>query len=103
VLLGANGCFRTTVVDRHVPRTAKHEEWSASYFWGLAGDPEFDVRRHCGSGAAGVQAGGNPLASGLTLLTLGIYVPRVVVVTCGPSPGPAESVAGRNGGGTSGQ
>src|SRR5689334_5569832 len=99
VVLGATGCLRASVVDRSLPATSKHEEWSATFFWGLSGDPEFDVRRYCGAAPARVRVGGDPIAAGLTFITLGIYVPRVGVISCGASPGPAPRLVGRFGAG----
>lgn len=99
-LFGAAGCFRTTIVDSPVaPRGVTHREWSSTFLFGLVGDPEVDVRRHCPAGATRVRAGGNLLATGIAVLTVGIYVPRVVALTCAEPPvaHPVATAGGRGG------
>ena len=60
-----------------------------SYFlYGVIGDGEVDVRDHCESGRAHeVRIGENFLTLGASIITLGIYTPRRVVVTCEATQG----------------
>lgn len=82
-----SGCYKATFVED--PSAAKreptHEEWSNHYVFGLVGDKEYDTRQWCPEGAAATRTGGNVGTSALTLVTLGIYAPRKVYVTCGSS------------------
>lgn len=83
-LLGSSGCYKATFVDD--PRTAKreatHDEWTDHYVFGLIGDEQFDTNRWCPSGTGTVRTGGNAGTTTLTIITLGIYAPRKVYVTC---------------------
>ena len=78
------GCYKATFVED--PSAAKreptHEEWSNHYVFGLVGDKEYDTRDWCPNGIAMARTGGNVGTSSLTIVTLGIYAPRKVYVTC---------------------
>jgi hypothetical protein len=81
------GCYKATFVED--PSAAKreptHEEWSNHYVFGLVGDKEYDTRDWCPNGVSAARTGGNVGTSALTIVTLGIYAPRKVYVTCADS------------------
>jgi hypothetical protein len=78
------GCYKATFVE--TPEAAKreptHDEWTDHYVFGLVGDEEYDTREFCPGGAEAVRTGGNASTTTITILTLGIYAPRKVYVTC---------------------
>ncbi|MEB2314294.1 MAG: hypothetical protein OZ921_11110 [Sorangiineae bacterium] len=79
-----------TFVDARVPADTQHRLWRSFYAGGLIGHAELDIRDVCASGRAReVRTGEDALTLALTIVTLGIYAPRRVVVTCGveePAP-----------------
>ena len=83
-MLGATGCYKATFVEN--PQAAKskptRDEWTNHYVFGLVGDEEYDTREWCPNGTAAVRTGGNAGTTTLTILTLGIYAPRKVYMTC---------------------
>lgn len=73
-----------TFVDARVPAEAQHRLWRSFYAGGLIGHAEIDLRDVCASGRAReVRTGEDALTLALTIVTLGVYAPRRVVVTCG--------------------
>jgi hypothetical protein len=86
-LSSTTGCYKATFVEN--PTTLKreptHEEWANHYVFGLVGDKEYDVRRWCPEGMGMVRTGGNAGTTALTIVTIGIYAPRKVYVTCEPT------------------
>lgn len=78
------GCYRITFVDRSVTPGVEHDEWTDFFLFGLVGHERVEVSRFCPSGeVAMVRTGGN-FGTGLVgVVTLGIYTPRKVYVTCG--------------------
>jgi hypothetical protein len=83
-VVSISGCYKATFVEN--PASAKreptHEEWSNHYLFGTVGDKEYDTRDWCPSGTSKVRTGGNAGTTALTIVTLGIYAPRKVYVTC---------------------
>ena len=92
-LLGStSACYKATFYrDATVTRAEAHEQWTNFYVFGLVGNQSIDVHQFCPSGdVAIVQTGGN-FGTGLVgVLTLGIYTPRKVYVTCASSDKVAE-------------
>jgi hypothetical protein len=78
------GCYKATFVEdpSAVRQEPTHEEWSNHYVFGLVGDKEYDTREWCPEGVSMARTGGNVGTSALTIVTLGIYAPRKVYVTC---------------------
>ena len=79
----STGCFTTRLQDARVTPGAKHDEWRSFFFWGLAGKAEVDVRELCAGEAYEVSTGTNAGTWLVSVLTLGIYSPEKVYVTCG--------------------
>jgi len=74
--------------DPKLVRGLEHDLWSDFYLFGLIGNEQFDVQQFCEKRpVAEVRTGGNFATSLVSYLTLGIYTPRKVYVTCAASPG----------------
>lgn len=82
------GCYKATFIDSNAHRGAEHEEWTDFFVFGLVGTEEYDVRKFCQGPVALVRTGGNFATGLVSLVTLGIYFPRKVYVTCAAGPGP---------------
>ncbi len=82
--LGSTGCYKATFFpDPSAVRGETHEEWSDFYVFGLVGTEHFDVSQFCKDGqAAMVRTGGNFGTGLVSVITIGIYTPRKVYVTC---------------------
>lgn len=83
----ATGCHKATfVTSPQVARGVEHDEWTDFFIFGLVGKQSFDVHQFCRGEVASVRTGGNAGTGIVTLLTLGIYAPRKVYVTCAADP-----------------
>jgi len=92
-LLGSAGCFKATFINPAVVPGETHEEWTDFFLGGLVGTEEFDVREFCPGEAAKVATGGDFLTGLVSVVTVGIYVPRKVYVTCAAGrPVPATAL-----------
>ena len=91
------GCFKATLSDARFRPAEQHQVWLDQYVFGLVGSPEVDVREFCRDGSARVGVFENGWAFGVTLLSLGIYTPRVAAITCVDArpPGPSERRSSR--------
>ncbi|HEY3668663.1 MAG TPA: hypothetical protein VGL19_21850 [Polyangiaceae bacterium] len=92
-LLSLNGCYAATFYrDPTVHKGEEHEQWTNFYVFGLVGSEDLDVHQFCPQGdPALVKTGGNFATGLLSVVTIGIYTPRKVYVTCAASGASAES------------
>lgn len=92
--LSTMGCYKATfMTDPNVVKGEEHDEWTDFYIFGLVGTEEFNVKDFCPNGnVAQVRTGGNVGTALVGALTLGIYAPRKVYVTCSAG-GPAAPAA----------
>jgi hypothetical protein len=78
-----SGCYHQVIQTGRAPgTTVVKKPWTATWLWGLVPATPIDVTRDCPGGIATVetkQSFMNGLVGGLTL---GIYTPREVTVTC---------------------
>lgn len=78
-----SGCFHQIVQTGRTPgTTVVKKPWTATWLWGIVPATPIDVTRDCPGGIATVetkQTFMNGLVSGLTI---GIFTPRDVTVTC---------------------
>lgn len=90
------GCYKATFyTNPNVVRGQEHDEWTDFFIYGLAGTERFDVHEFCGDDeVAEVKTGGNFGTGLVSFITLGIYTPRKVYVTCA-APSGAETYARR--------
>ena len=88
-LLLLAGCYKATFYQNpNAVAGARHERWSAFFILGLVGSEHFDVRDFCGQDApAEIRTGANFATGLVSLLTIGIYTPHKVYITCGAKPG----------------
>ena len=91
------GCYKATFYrDPQVTSGDRHEEWTHFYLFGLVGSEVIDVRRYCPpDSVAVVRTGANAGTGIISVITLGIYTPHKVYVTCAaPLPAQPANVAG---------
>lgn len=80
-LCGCHATFR----DPSVPAGKRHSKWSKFYLGGLVGHERIDIRDYCPSGRVHeVETAEDASTLVLTVVTVGIYAPRRVYITCGP-------------------
>lgn len=89
LLLANASCFKASFyTDPKLVRGLEHDQWTDFFLFGLVGNESFDVQQFCDNRPiAEVKTGGNFATSLVSYLTLGIYTPRKVYVTCAASPG----------------
>jgi len=86
--LTALGCFNATFTDARHPASEEHRSAFRSHFlFGLVGGTDVDVRDYCRSGQAHeVRTYSSFGTMTISLVTLGIYTPRMVRFTCVAPP-----------------
>jgi hypothetical protein len=78
----STGCF-TTRYETRLPSTGPRKEYTVNYFfWGLVGNHNIDLDAACPAGASRWYNEATFLDGFLATITLGIYVPRTVVIHC---------------------
>ena len=89
LLMAQAGCYRASFyTDPKLVRGLEHDRWTDFFVFGLVGKEEIDARSFCeGRPIAEVKTGGNFATSLVSALTIGIYTPRKVYVTCAAGPG----------------
>jgi hypothetical protein len=89
--LALGGCYKATFIrDPDVVRGEEHDQWTSFFVFGLVGEQSLDVHQFCPDGrVAEVQTGGNFLTGLVSVVTIGIYTPRKVYVTCAAPSGRA--------------
>jgi hypothetical protein len=92
MLLCMSGCYKATFYkNASVVKGEEHEEWTDFFVFGAVGSEQIDVKKFCPTGeAAVIRTGGNVGTQLVGALTIGIYTPRKVYVTCA-ADGPARS------------
>ena len=97
ILGSAAGCYKATFYrDPSVVRADEHERWSDFFLFGLVGTESLDVTEFCaGRQVAQVKTGGNFGTGIIGVLTIGIYTPRKVYVTCAAQSGTGPSASQR--------
>jgi len=82
----STACYHQVVqTGRPAGTTTIDKPWVTTWLWGLVPAAEIDVRRECPSGLATVVTE-QSFANGLVgALTLGIYTPQHVTITCARS------------------
>ena len=83
-LLGAAGCYKATFIrDTNAVKGVEHDKWLDYWLWGLVNEQDIDVKQFCPDGrVAQVVTGGDFLSGLVNFVTIGIYAPRKVWVTC---------------------
>jgi hypothetical protein len=96
-----SACFHQVVQTGRCPGTTTvRKEWTATWLWGLVPATPIDVTRDCPSGIATVETQESFMNGLVSLLTIGIYTPRDVTVTCASgtarNAGLKEFIVGRH-------
>ena len=89
--LALGGCYKATFIrDAQAVRGEEHDEWTSFFVFGLVGEQTLDVKQFCPDGRfAEIQTGANFGTGLVSLVTIGIYTPRKVYVTCAGGSGRA--------------
>jgi hypothetical protein len=77
-----SGCYKASFVDPNAVPGARHEEWTSFFLYGLVGNEERQIREYCQGPVAELRTGANVGTAVVSVVTLGIYTPRKVYVTC---------------------
>jgi len=78
-----SGCFHQVVQTGRTPGTTVVEKpWTATWLWGLVPASPIDVTTNCPGGIATVETKQSFMNGLVGALTLGIFTPRDVKVTC---------------------
>jgi hypothetical protein len=83
-----SGCFQSTFVDPNLTPGEQHDPWTHFFLWGLVGEADIDVRELCPGEVQSVGFGQNFGNWAVSVVTLGIYTPRKVYVTCAEGGAP---------------
>ena len=79
----ASGCYRQVVQTGRTPSaTVIHRPWTHTFAWGLVPAKPIDVTAECPSGIATVVTEQSFLNGVAMVLTLGIWTPRNVTISC---------------------
>ena len=106
LLLLSAGCYHASIESGMKPGTNKiEEEWASGWAWGLVGPQPIEAQSKCTGGVSKVETEHSFLNGLVGVLTLGIYTPMHLTVTCAggasadiplPATAPAASVARAN-------
>ena len=78
-----SGCFHQVVQTGRTPGpTVVKKPWTATWLWGIVPATPIDVTRDCPGGIATVETKQTFMNGLVGALTLGIFTPRDVTVTC---------------------
>ena len=78
-----SGCFHQVVQTGRTPGTTVVEKpWTATWLWGIVPASPIDVTANCPGGIATVETKQSFMNGLVGVLTLGIFTPRDVKVTC---------------------
>ena len=91
VVLSASlsGCYNLKYYDSTVPGPGQsHKVWVHSFVAGLVTAGELDFAAECPKGVYKMQSNHSPVVVLLTVVTVGIYSPVNIVLTCGTGPDP---------------
>lgn len=103
LLLLSAGCYHASIESGMKPGNAKiEEEWASGWAWGLVGPQPIEAQSKCTGGVSKVETEHSFLNGLVQFVTLGIYTPMHLTVTCAgganadlplPAAPPAASVA----------
>ena len=92
VALLCSGCFSYHYRNPELPAGPQHEEWLSYFLFGIVGHHDIDIREVCPGGEVNhIELGTNGATWLVSSLTLGIYTPRKIYVTCADIPAATEA------------
>ena len=81
------GCYHASIESGMKPGNDKIEkEWASGWAWGLVGPEPIEAKSTCGSGLSKVETEHSVLNGLVGVVTLGIYTPMHLTVTCAGGP-----------------
>ena len=87
LLLLSAGCYHASIESGRKPGNDKIEkEWASGWAWGLVAPEPIDAQSKCTSGLSKVETEHSFLNGLVGGLTLGIYTPMHLTVTCAAGP-----------------
>jgi Bor protein len=90
LLLLSAGCYHASIESGRKPGNDKIEkDWASGWAWGLVGPEAIEAQNTCTNGLSKVDTEHSFLNGLVGFLTLGIYTPMHLTVTCA-SGGSAE-------------
>jgi hypothetical protein len=93
--VACSSCYKATFQQPTTVAGERHDEWTSFFLWGLVGRERVDAREVCRNEAvAEVRTGSNAGTAVVSLLTLGIYMPRKVYVTCAGTAVSSTEISG---------
>lgn len=98
MLFFLSGCFTISYETGRFGGGEEIRKDADYYFWGLVGEYDFVLSELCPNGVSQFRNQATFVDGLLTLLTLGIYSPRTVVLEC--APGTSSSLGQRIEGGS---
>ena len=105
LLLLSAGCYHASIESGMKPGNDKIEkEWASGWAWGIVGPDPIEAQSKCASGVSKVETEHSFLNGLVQFVTLGIYTPMHLTVTCAggananasPSAAPPGGVASSN-------
>jgi hypothetical protein len=82
-MLLLSGCFHQVVQTGRAPSpTVVDKPFVATWLWGLVAANEIDIRKECPTGVAVVETEQSFVNGLVGVVTLGIFVPQHVRITC---------------------
>jgi len=79
-----SGCYTVRYETRLPEGGPKKEDHARFFLWGLAGHKDVDLDDLCPQGAHAWRNRASPGDVVLSIVTLGVYVPRTIDVECAP-------------------
>mgnify|MGYP002778166612 CR=1 FL=1 len=81
--LGSSACYHATIeTGRAAGTTVVSRPWTNTFIFGLVEAQPIDVRAQCPRGIARVETQLSVVNALASIVTLGLYTPRTVTVTC---------------------
>lgn len=77
-----SGCYKATFIQPKTAAGVEHDEWTDFFLFGLVGEEQGNISSYCDDQVARVRTGGNVGTGVVSVVTLGIYTPRKIYVTC---------------------
>jgi len=83
LLLMSAGCYHASIESGRKPGNDKIEkDWASGWAWGLVGPEPIEAQSTCTSGLSKVETEHSFLNGLVGVVTLGIYTPMHLTVTC---------------------
>ncbi|HTE44533.1 MAG TPA: hypothetical protein VK636_04750 [Gemmatimonadaceae bacterium] len=83
LMFASAACFHQVVETGRTPSaTIVDNEWVPTWIFGLVAAPEIDTRRQCPTGVAIVESETSFMNGIVSIITIGIFTPQHVKVTC---------------------